>query len=71
MRDAGERVSPERVIHPLVGDCTVLCVVIATREKIVIVVNAGYSHALKHAERHIANGNGEGVWICGPECSGS
>lgn len=58
-----------RVVKSLVGDDTVLCAVIATRGRVVIVVNSGYSHALIHAERHIAN-EGEGAWICAPDCSG-
>jgi hypothetical protein len=66
--DSEEHRRPERVVEYLAGDCTVLCAVVATRGRVVIVVNSVYPDALAHAEAHL-NGAGMGVWVCRPECS--
>ena len=49
------------------GGDTVLCVLVAARQKIVAVVNSRYPEAEAHARQHIAAGFGD-VQICGPEC---
>jgi len=54
-------------IEQLEGDETVLCVLVAARQKIVAVVNMRYPEAEAHARQHIAAGFGD-VQICGPEC---
>ncbi len=56
-------------VHSLDGDETVLCAVIATEGKVVIVVNTRYPDALAHAEAHLAHGL-DCVFICTPDCSG-
>lgn len=70
MSDEGGAVESELRVETLTGDCTVLCVAVATARKRVIVVNERYPEALKHAKAHLA-GASEGVWICAPECAGA
>jgi len=54
-------------IEQLEGDETVLCVLVAARQKIVAVVNTRYPGAEAYARQHIAAGV-EDVLICGPDC---
>ena len=56
-------------IEQLEGDETVLCVLVAARQKIVV-VNSRYPEAEAHARAHIAAGFGD-VQICGPDCDGT
>ena len=65
-----ETMSPAIQIEQLEGDATVLCVLVAARQKIVAVVNMRYPEAEAHARQHIAAGF-EDVLICGPECDGT
>jgi len=65
-----ETMSPTIQIEQLDGDDTVLCVLVAARQKIVAVVNTRYPEAEAHARQHIAAGF-DTVLICGPECDGS
>lgn len=69
MGDSGAPAIRERTVRTLEGDCTVLCAVVATASKVVIVVNERYPEALAHADDHLAAA-GDGVWICSPDCTG-
>lgn len=69
MGDSGAPAIRERTVRTLEGDCTVLCVVVATASKVVIVVNGMYPSALAHADAHLGDGDA-GVWICSPDCAG-
>ncbi len=60
-----------RVVTTLMGDATVLCVVIAATGRVAIVLNGRYPGALAHAERHVARQPDTAVWICSPECPGA
>jgi hypothetical protein len=57
-----------RVITTLLGDDTVLCVVVADGDRVAIVLNARYPDALLHAERHLRAQPDTAVWICSPDC---
>lgn len=58
----------ETVVHAMVGDETILCVIATARGRVSIVVNEHYSDALTHARGHISRGFG-GVQVCSPDCS--
>ncbi len=60
----------QRAVHEADGGESVQCVVIATGTSESVVLNRAYPDALAHAEGHLAEG-AEGVWICGPDCSGA
>ena len=62
--------SPAIQIEQLEGDDTVLCVLVAARQKIVVVVNTRYQKAEAHARAHLAAGC-DRVQICSPECDGT
>ena len=62
-----ETTSPAIQIEQLEGGDTVLCLLVAARQKIVAVVNSRYPEAEAHARQHIAAGFNM-VLICGPEC---
>ena len=57
-------------IEQLEGDETVLCVLVAARQKIVAVVNTPYQEAEAHARAHLAAGV-DRVLICSPDCDGT
>ncbi|HZO31098.1 MAG TPA: hypothetical protein VFH48_34455 [Chloroflexota bacterium] len=57
-------------IEQLDGDDTVLCLLAASRHKIVAVVNTRYPEAEAHARQHIAAGV-DTVLICKPGCDGT
>jgi hypothetical protein len=61
--------APSRVeiVEALPGGADVVCCVIATREKVAIVVNPMYPDAEAHARAHLPE-KLTGIWICGPEC---
>lgn len=57
------------VVHSLLGDATVLCVVVVARGRASVVFNERYPGALDHARRHLEQ-LGTSVWICSPDCPG-
>ena len=65
-----ETMSPAIQIEQLEGGDTVLCLLVAARQKIVAVVNSRYPEAEAHARQHIAAGFGD-VQICDPDCDGT
>lgn len=60
---------PRSIVRSVVGDETVLCVIVAAGGGLVTVVNSDYPQAEAHARRHIAAGFGV-VQVCAPDCTG-
>lgn len=52
------------------GDATVLCAIVRSGCRAVIVANTRYPDAQRHAEQHLTV-SADAVWICDPDCPGS
>lgn len=68
MSASRESAQREMAVYDMVGDRSVLCAIVATRGRVVVVVNSGYPQALAHADQHLGCGN-VGIWVCAPDCS--